>query len=379
MKKLIYFIILLNLSLPVMAQTSDITLSGADKYKPQNVKLLKRLWSKSLKTGSPSKSYFPENSNPVVEDGKVYIGTHGGVFYALEEVSGKILWKFENEEPISSMANISGDYVYYTDLGGWIVCLNKTNGELNWKQYLGEEMLGQPLLTQNKVYILKGEQEVVSLAQADGKILWNKVIKTYIRDITMRGHSSIIHDGESLFVGLADGHLYKLNSQNGTILWNKDLSTPLRTFKDIDAHVVVDGDSLYIGGYFGAMYRLNKSSGSIIWKNDVATGVTVLVLPEVVIASNTDGSLVGMNKSDGKQIWFNNLNGTVLSAPVIYNGKVFVSTFKKDAYLINPENGTQVQKIDVSNGALTKPAVDGNHIYILTNSGSLVAFGPNES
>lgn len=373
-KTLLYSLILsLCFSLPALAKKDEFTLTGQQKFKPKNIKILTKAWSRGLKAGSPGKRYHPENSNPTGDGSTVYVGTHGNTFYAVNASDGKIMWKYKNNEPISSMASETADRVFFTDLGGGVICLNKSNGQQIWKREMDREMLGQPLLANGNLYILKGEQEIVALSQGDGHIVWNRFIRTYIKNITMRGQSSVVLDGHALYVGLADGHFYKLSASDGKILWDKNLNIPLRSFKDIDANVVIEGDSLYVGGYFGALYRIRKSNGSIVWGAEVATGVPVAVLGDIVIASDTNGTIYGFDKADGTQLWFNELNRSVLSAPVAFADKIFVSSYKRDAYLLNVENGNQVQKLSVGEGSINQPYVDGNQIIVLTNSAKLIS------
>lgn len=354
-------------------ELSTFTFENQAKFKPQNIKVLKKIWSAGLKSGSSKKRYYPEDSDPVVMDGTIYIGTHGQMFYAVSESDGKILWKFKNDEPIASSAAVTSDRVFFADLGGKLICLDRSSGTLIWSQQFDGEMLGQPLLAGNSLYVLKGEQEILSLSQTDGHMQWNKFIRTYIKSITMRGHATMVSDGSSLFVGLADGHLYRLDFNSGNILWDKNLNVPLRTFKDIDGAVVLDGDSLFVGGYFGAVYRLNKSTGQVIWSSDVATASSILLVSDVVVVSDVNGALVGINRQSGKQMWSNELNEQVLSEPVQIDGKVFVASYKSSAFLVDPANGAQIQKIAIGDGSINAPAVSGDRIYLLSNGASLVA------
>src|SRR5580704_13586474 len=41
-------------------------------------------------------------SSPIVHDGKVYIGNGNGVFYALNEKTGAVLWQYPSGTPLTS-------------------------------------------------------------------------------------------------------------------------------------------------------------------------------------------------------------------------------------------------------------------------------------
>lgn len=361
---------------PVQAKkdkTDDFSISKK-KYKPQNLKIAKRLWSVGLKSGGSKKHFYPEYNNPVADNGVIYVGSQGGIFYAVSESSGKILWKYKNVEAISSTPALNADRIFFTDLGGGVVCLSKSDGSLVWRNTFDREMLGLPLVSGGNLYLLRGEQDVIAVSQDDGHLVWSRAMRTYLKDITMRGHSSLALVDGALVVGLADGHLYKIAPSDGRVLWDKNLSLPLKTFKDIDAQVVQAGDSLYVGGYFGSVYRLGSGSGNILWSSDVATSSRVLVQDNMVVISDVNGSVVGLDRNSGEQIWFNNLSRGPISDPVFFAGKVFVTAFDKGAYLLDLNTGNQVQKLDVGTGALNSPFVSGDKVFIVTNDAKLVAF-----
>ncbi len=367
-----------SLTLSVLPQVSQakkegFVLSSQTKHKAKNLKILSKAWSTALKAGSPSKRYYPETNSPVMDDTALYIGTHSGNFYALSTKTGKIKWLFENNDGIASTAGLSENQIFFSDFSGQIICLNKSTGALVWKKSFGAEMLAKPLVAGNKIYLMKGDNSIMALSQKNGRVVWKKRVNSYIKNLTMRGHANIIKEGNSLYVGLTDGHLYRLNASNGNTLWNKKLVIPLSSFKDIDAPVVVSGDSLYVGGYFGALYRIKKASGAIVWSTGLATGSPVLVLKDMVIATDTNGIAFGLDKKTGKQLWSNKLNGTVLSAPVLFKGMIYVTSFKRDSFLLAPETGQELQKLAVSKGSINKPLLQKSSLFVFTNDAKLIA------
>lgn len=371
---LLFASLLAALAVPAQAK-KEWTLRGERRYKPQNRKVLKVSWSRALKAGHPAKRYSPEVSQPIESDGVIYVGTQAGLFYAIDAAEGRILWKFKNGEPIATTAGVADGKIVFSDLEGRVTCLSAEDGGIAWQREFDRELLAKPLLRDGKIYLVKGEQEILALSLDDGHSIWSRFIKTFVRDITMRGHAGAIADGQKLYVGLADGQLYALNAADGKILWSKNLAVPLKTFKDIDANVVIDGDSLYVGGYSNAFYRLNKATGAIIWSAELATGVSPVLMGSTIVISDNRGRVVALDKANGRQVWFNELNKSILSEPAVFNGKLFVSTYDKNAYLMNPENGDQVQKLSLSSGSLNAPLVVNDRIVVLTNDGKLMSLG----
>lgn len=366
---------LMLLALPVRAKKT-LTLHGDRKVKTVNEKILKLKWSRGLKSGAPKKRYYPELSQPVLDSGVIYVGTQGKIFYAVDAAAGKILWKYKNAAPIAATAAVGGGHVFFADLDGSVVCLNAMDGTEVWRHSFDREMLGQPLLFGANLYLIKGEQDVLALAQKDGRVVWEKSANAFIKDITMRGHAAIRMDGGRLYAGLADGQLYAFNPASGAVLWSKNLTAPLKTFKDIDAAVVFEGDALYVGGYTTGFYKLNKATGTTQWRSDVDTGVRPAVLSNTLVVADTHGRIVGLDKSTGAQTWFNDLNHSILSEPVVIGDKIFVGTYDENGYVIDPTDGTQIQKIGLGSGSINAPVVVDNHVFVLTNSGRLSSLMP---
>lgn len=368
------FIVLLALPAASSAKKS-FTLSGK-KYKPKSEKILGVKWQRGLKAGSPKKRYYPETGAPTVQGGVVFVGTHGKVFYALNKNDGKILWKFKNDEPISTTPTVSGGKVIFADLGGRVIALNATDGALLWQQSFNREILGKPLVLNGKIYLIKGERDVLALSLADGHVVWSKTIKTFIKKFTMNGHADIVADGQKLYFGLADGQVYAMNATNGNVLWSKNLTVPLKTFKDVDAGVVIEGDSLFVGGYSTGFYRLNKFTGAVLWRADVNTGVSAVVLKDRVIVSDTEGRLVGLDKASGRQIWFSELNNSIISQPVLFQDKIFVASYDQDGFVVDPQSGNELQRIGLKQGSLNPPVRDGSDIFVFTSEARLLNLVP---
>lgn len=375
MKSILIFIFLIVFVMPsAFAKKADIDFS-AKKDVVQSQKLVKSIWSKGLKSGSPSKRYYPEASSPVFADGFIYVGTHGKEFYAVNAETGKMAWTFKNEFPIDSEPRVADGKVFFTDLEGHVLALSASEGTLIWSQKFDAEILGQPLVANGQVYLLKGEKEILVLSAETGDVRWQKPIPTYAKDITMRGQSPVLLEGSKLYVGTASGIIYALQAGSGQTLWQENLATPLSHFKDIDHAMILDEDSLYVSGYFGRLYRMNKASGRVQWTADVTTGVLPLILSDRIIVSDTSGTVVAFDKKTGSELWSNELKGSLLSAPVAFLNYIFVASYDGTAYVLDVTTGIPLQKVSVGSGSITAPFAAAGKIFLLTNSAKLMAFG----
>ena len=111
----------------------------AQRYSPlrqitrQNVSQLKLAWSKAMVTGVVE-------SIPLVHDGVMFAmttgstGAPGGVLWALDATSGRLLWEFRRGGARNSKSfAIYDDMVYYPASDGSIVALDAKTGAIRWE------------------------------------------------------------------------------------------------------------------------------------------------------------------------------------------------------------------------------------------------------
>jgi polyvinyl alcohol dehydrogenase (cytochrome) len=126
---------------------------SATAITPAKVPGLTRIWrwmpAAPTMTGQPGRSLF---ASPTVVDGRVYIGANTGVFYALDEATGHVLWQrflgFVTQKTCSargftSTATVAPDpvsgalTVYVAAADGYLYALNAGTGTTRWRSVVG--------------------------------------------------------------------------------------------------------------------------------------------------------------------------------------------------------------------------------------------------
>jgi len=102
---------------------------------------------------------------------------------------------------------------------------------------------------------------------------------------------------------------------------------------------VAAGDVVFVSGKSGAVMAINASSGQTLWK--AKTDLDLTSGPgsdgDTTAVAGEKGAIYAFDKS-GKQIWKKQVNGEVLSAPLVGNGLVVVRT--TDTRIIGLDAGT---------------------------------------
>lgn len=159
-------------------------------------------------------------SQPVVADGRVYVGLDTGKLIALELSSGRLLWEESVSVPsgrseIERLVDLDADPVlaegvlYAVSYGGQVVALDAANGKLKWRQtlssYSGLTVEGE------RVYASDREGRVWALNRADGAVLWHQDGLKH-RQLTR----PVVHGG-LVAVGDLEGYVHWLSPEDGSL------------------------------------------------------------------------------------------------------------------------------------------------------------------
>jgi len=97
-------------------------------------------------------------TTPAVAFGRVFVGSDDGNLYALNETSGKLLWKYSTGGPItaSPIVSING-IVYVGSTDGKIYALNAENGNLVWSDDTGSSIEVTPVLDNGMLFVASSD------------------------------------------------------------------------------------------------------------------------------------------------------------------------------------------------------------------------------
>ena len=141
--------------------------STLDDIDTSNVAQLKGVWRTHL-NGSGVAAKYSGESQPIVQDGVIYITTGNDDVFAVSVDSGKILWEHKSNisQEISTICcgwlnrgvAIGDGRLYLGQLDGKVVALDPDTGGTLWTRQLvqwqqGQVITGAPLFLDGKIYI----------------------------------------------------------------------------------------------------------------------------------------------------------------------------------------------------------------------------------
>jgi hypothetical protein len=160
---------------------------------------------------------------PIIEDGKVFIGTMKGILHAIDDATGEDIWAFETPGAILHTCAAAGDKVFFGNAEGKVYAIDVTDGKLTW-------------------------------SVQTGVAVWN---------------SPVVHQGVVL-IGSRDGRIYAIEAENGAIKWSTQTGGPLLSSPAVDAKAA----RVYICSEDMHVYAFDLAEGKQLWRSDKLPGVS---------------------------------------------------------------------------------------------------------
>jgi outer membrane protein assembly factor BamB len=292
-------------------------------------------------------------SSPVVADGAVYVGSDDHFVYAIDAAKGSALWKFKTAADVNSTPAVAHGAVYVLSLDGNAYALDARSGKQIWKF----KTEGESRLDAAGLYGMAPSREVVP-------DVWDFFL------------SSPAVDGETVYFGSGDRHVYALDARTGALRWK------FETGDVVHSSPAIANGTLYVGCWDGLLYALNAETGRLLWK--FATGVDAThfmqgipgspsVASGTVVFGSRDGNIYALDANTGKLIWKQGNEGSwVVASPAILGNTVYITTSDSmKLRALDLKTGTESFSLTYKTYSFSSPIVAGGHAYFGTFDGAL--------
>lgn len=191
-------------------------LSGGSGEYTQQERYLKqhnpvRKWNRDFYAVSER---IAQRSQPIVYNGKVYIGSMQGTMYALDRFTGEDVWKAKID-PVGHTAGADDGRVFATSPAGHLTALDADTGAVLWKFHALGGFNGAPLLAEGAVFVISRWGVAYRVSQADGKAEWSYDVGAPVFQ------TPAYNDGLVFFAG-QDMHAYALDAKTGELAWKSE-------------------------------------------------------------------------------------------------------------------------------------------------------------
>jgi outer membrane protein assembly factor BamB len=304
---------------------------------------------------------------------------------------------------------VAAGAVYVDDDNGYTYALNALTGKLIWSHYGWNLMMSNPLVVDDSVFVstgnpyfnygnvkryLQGERptrgpglnSVYALDRRTGKELWA---------FHPMGEAmpTALYDDGFLYIGTGDGHVYKLSVSTGKEAWKSDIAS------FVSMSSVVAGPSLiFVGGTNpNFFYALDKQTGTIAWKVSIPgqamTGMgdctpayqDGIVVQETVVESGdrdrpVSNAILALDAQSGRILWQKRLaDGPIppqmeTATPLIADGVVYAGSPVSGEYLaVELKTGRELWRINLGSPVRSAGAVMKGIAYVAYRDGVVAA------
>ncbi len=340
---------------------------------------------------------------------RVFVGSQDGGLYAVDARSGDVIWRYQTLGPVQGepIYDPDEDCVYFGSGDGALYKVKAENGDLLYRFSTNAEIARRAVIDDDTVFITNANDTLVSLDRATGKMRWYQH-RTPAFGIEIGGHAGVAVGHGKAFTAFSEGVVMAYATGDGSEQWpTVDLTVEAASpdgqppqYLDADTTPVLGKvagtDGLFVAHYEGGVYALEAETGRTLWRNDAVVGVNNLLLWEqpahpgrerpgglmgpdapprrILIASSGRTGLWGLDPDDrGRILWRKKLPEGGISAPVQVSGAILVTTTRYGIFLVEPTQGAVIDGIEPGNEIAMTPAAHGQHAFVMTNGGVLLA------
>jgi outer membrane protein assembly factor BamB len=297
----------------------------------------------------------PIYGSPVIANGIAYFGTVnypaeglvGNYAFALNAQTGALLWDnylVNGGEWVSPV--VANGMVYFPEalregVSGGFIAFNPLTGATIWSLATPYGIWAPVSLdpTGKNLYVPTGNPcvdntppptpdtcsgYILDLNPMTGTTIWSYHFPDLSGDDDAPA-APLYYQGY-LYMGLKNGHFYKINASNGVIQWN--YNTGASGDSGIYSSAAFINNMVVFGGGDRKVHALKIANGGLVWAYPSGSMVTASpsVADGVIYVGSLNGTLSALNPANGALFWSYNTGSPVWSSSAIVNGTLYQST-----------------------------------------------------
>jgi len=328
---------------------------------------LVKKWSRTMSGAAADTNSV---SYPVIAHGRVFVTVQetGTYLYALNASNGAIEWSVNLGGSIGYGAiAYDGRRIYAVNSDGILTAFVASTGHELWSAEIAAPFTAPPTAYDGVVYISGAIGDVYAVSEADGQI-------RLVEPVLNGDDSSPAVDNTGAYVSYAGQQDYRF-SLGGQLVWHyagccegAGGSTP-----------VLHGSYVYARGDFDSPLILAKSSGAAV---GTFASVSAPAFDSTNMYTLYGGNLVAVAPSGSPSRWTFK-NGSLVTAPVVNNGVVYIGSSDGRVYGVSASSGAKVWT-GTAGSFISGPAEDvglqsgtaiGGGLLVVPAGNVLTAFG----
>ncbi|MES1939881.1 Pyrrolo-quinoline quinone [Salinisphaera sp. T5B8] len=322
---------------------------------------------------------------PVVDGDRVYVGNQDGYVMALDLATGRKIWRSRTGDRLISGPSLARGLLLLGSRDGQVVALSAATGEREWTASLDSEILSAPAANDQVAIVRTLDGRLIALDMANGQRRWT--IERNVPTLTLRGTSSPVLVGDTVYAGLDNGNVIALDVATGEERWSQTVAFPsgrseLERIVDIDANPLVVDNELYAVSAGGQLASLSTTSGRVRWRHEVASEDALALDERNIYTVDRDSVVWAINRLTGGERWQQDgLKYRKLSGPALLAGDLVVGDYDGYVHWLSSDDGRVIARGRPFDEPIrSQPLVVGDRVLVVGAYGevALLSFTPRD-
>lgn len=316
-------------------------------------------------------------SYPVISDSILYIGSADGAVYAIDPATGRIKWRFQTGENLSTKT--SGTQIITVPKGTSIADqISAAQNQIEELKNEGKRRVDMtPVIESKTVFIGSGDHSFYAIDAISGKMKWSYMAGSGM--VNMNNNEimlppALIKNNTVYF--LTDEGLHALDTFTGKKKW---------VFKDIEGRTpfepIINNNTIFLTSWpymqtgismKSSLYAIDANSGKKKWVINVDGGFPTTPIAEkgLVFFINKEESytkIYAIDATNGKIKWEVSAEHSFwIRKPIIVSDIIYFITDKK-ILALNMETGHQIWDFNIDGEIVADTKVDNQYLYVVVH------------
>jgi outer membrane protein assembly factor BamB len=284
---------------------------------------------------------------PVIAYDRIYIVNNAGTVFALNQGTGKVLWKYRSRRCSAASPAVDNHLVFVSLLNkppcnashgvdGKVIAFDAETGRIRWQRIIGPSE-SSPLVADNMVIVGDWSHDVYAFTAASGNLRWHFKAGGLVK-------GAISQSGNRVYFGSYDTHVYALDLDTGKQVWRASSQPRIGRTGTFYANPAVAYGRVYIGATDGKMYSFGATSGKLRWSNGTGDFVysSAAVWKGNILVGSYDGTFYSFDAATGDVRWQFHAGGKISGSSSVIDGVVYFSTLSGRTYGLDARTGKVV-------------------------------------
>ena len=292
----------------------------------------KLIWKKNYYSKSEKKLkpilFFANNKDTLI------VADNISKYYALNILTGELLWTKNNSAPFNSQVKIYKDKIFVIDLENILRCYSIKDGTEIWrvkteKSFIKSQKKLSLIIVGNKVYFNNSIGDISAVDIKSGNLLWQIPTQSsaIYEDAFFLKTSDLIANNNTILFSNNKNEFFSLDIKTGVMNWKQKINSNLRS-------TLVD-NIIFSISMEGFLFVVDNQSGNIIRITDIfrqfkskkrskIKPVGFIVGSENIYLTTDNGKLMIIDIKSGRATSILKIDNGKISRPSVLNQNLFI-------------------------------------------------------